>query len=303
MSSNSIIKYASRLLPTFKKDRITEDARMVETELATNTIPAYRGSVALFAPRLVKSKEIQNLTKEYFSIVGGSNTNGMVDDISDRLVNVHETVVFISNAAEKNFETSVVVDGITLYKVSLIKALELTGFISRYALRLLNFMYIQEAAATSKDASYSSRELSKAEIKELELYFSDFCRALKSLSKDPKNFVKDLDQLPNVTVGPLAEATLANVGSTKLDPVNMFTLQGFVSPIYRIGMMVAEFQVSRYKETKELKTNLELRKIFLENLRTTGNFDEATQKEIDIIQSRIDRCAEQIRKAEEKVGM
>ena len=68
-------------------------------------------------------------------------------------------------------------------------------------------------------------------------------------------------------------------------------------------MMFAEFQVSRYKEAKELKTNLELRRLYLESFRASGQQDEGTQKEINIIQSRIDRCSEQIRKAEENVGM
>lgn len=303
MSSNFILKYSSSLLPTFKKDRIVEDARVVETELSTNTIPVYQSSADMFAPRLVKSKEASAIMKNYFSIVGGNNSKGMVADIADRLKNVHENVVKISDLAQKDFETSIVVDGITLYKVSLIKALELCGFISRYSLRLLNYMYILEASAVNKQDSYVSQQLSKGEIKELELYMSDFCRAIKSMSKDPKSFQKDLDSLPSVSVGPMSEATLANIGSTRLDPANIFAVNGFISPVYRFGMMIAEIQVSRYKEAKELKTNLELRKIFLENLRATGQFDEATQKEIDIIQSRIDRCTEKIRKAEESVGM
>lgn len=68
-------------------------------------------------------------------------------------------------------------------------------------------------------------------------------------------------------------------------------------------MMVANYQVARYKEAVELKTNLELRKIFLEGLQANGQADAVVQKEIEIIQSRIDNCAEQIRKEEEKVGM
>ena len=68
-------------------------------------------------------------------------------------------------------------------------------------------------------------------------------------------------------------------------------------------MMFAQSQVSRYKEAKDLKTNLELRKLYLDSIKASGQGDETLQREIDIIQSRIDRCAEQIRKEEEKVGM
>lgn len=304
MSSSNILSYASKLLPIFKKDRITDDARVVKTELNTNTIPSYENSKDLFSPRFVRSKVIEKYSREYFTMLGGTNSKGMVADIAFRLQSIENVVDVIADDAEKKFENSVIVDGMTLAKVSTIKALELCGFISRYSLRFLNYLYILETSASgANNDEYVSQQLSKGEIKEIELYFSDYCRSLKVLSKDSKNFLKDLDTLPNVTISPLAEATLANIGSTKLDPLNIFSLSGFISPVYRIGMMVAEMQVSRYKETKELKTNLELRRLYLESFRENGKFDEATQKEIDVIQSRIDRCTEQIRKTEEKVGM
>ena len=68
-----------------------------------------------------------------------------------------------------------------------------------------------------------------------------------------------------------------------------------------LKFLVDDFDVC--KEAVELKTNLELRKIFLEGLQANGQADAVVQKEIEIIQSRIDNCAEQIRKEEEKVGM
>lgn len=304
MSSNFILNYASKLLPVFKKDRIVEDARVIETELKTNTIASYESAADIFKQSAIRSKTIIDLSKSYSSNMGGSNNKGMVSDISFRLTNILAVVEMIGSDAQKQFEASVVVDGITLHKVSLIKALELCGFISRYALRLLNYLYILETSSLGGHSEeYISKQLSKGDIKELELYFSDFCRALKSLSREPKNFIKELEKLPDVSVGPNSEGTLSNIGTTKLDPLDIFSMTGFISPVYRIGMMFAEYSVSRYKETKELKTNLELRRLYLDNCKASGKADEGMQKEIDIIQSRIDRCSEQIRKAEEKVGM
>ena len=301
--SNPILNYASRLLPTFKRDRIEEDGRILATELATNTIPAYESSAASFLPKDVKSKEVKRFFDDYNREMGGHPLKGMVADISLRLVKVSNVVDLIRTASEKEFETSIVVDGITLYKVSLIKSLELCGFISRYALRMLHYLYILETAAATKDEGYTSTQISRGEIKELQGFFHDFCRALRALSRDDKSFVKDLESLPSVTVGPAAEATLANIPTTKLDPLNIFQVQGFVSVVYRVQMMFAQSQVSRYKEAKDLKTNLELRKLYLDSIKAFGQGDETLQREIDIIQSRIDRCAEQIRKEEEKVGM
>lgn len=301
--SNPILNYASRLLPTFKRDRIEEDGRILATELATNTIPAYKSSAQSFSSKDVKSKEVKKFFDDYQREMGGQGARGMVVDVSLRLEKIANVVDLIRMAAEKEFETSVVVDGITLYKVSLIKSLELCGFISRYALRLLHYFYILETGAAQKNDAYASSQISRGEIKELQTFFPDFCRALKALSRDDKSFIKDLESLPSVTVGPSAEATLANIPSTKLDPLGMFQVQGFVSIVYRVQMMWQQGQVSRYKEAKDLKTNLELRMLYLDSIKASGHGDESLQREIDVIQSRIDRCAEQIRKEEEKVGM
>lgn len=301
--SNQILNYASRLLPTFKRDRIEEDGRIVATELATNTIPAYQSSAQTFQTKDVTSKEVKQYFTQYNSEMGGNPTKGMIFDVAQRLEKIASVVDLIRIASEKEFETSIVVEGITLYKVSLIKSLELCGFISRYALRILHYFYILETAAATKNESYTSTQISRGEIKELQAFFPDFCRALRALSKDDKNFIRELEKLPSVTVGSSAEATLSNIATTKLDPLNIFGVTGFVKVIYRVQMMFAQSQVSSYKEAKDLKTNLELRKLYLEGIKSTGQADESTQREIDIIQSRIDRCAEQIRKEEEKVGM
>lgn len=304
MSISGIMKFTGSLLPTFKKDRLLEDARVVKTELVNYTIASYETSYELLASNKLASKDIKEYEKRYFVKMGGRNAKGMVADIYTRLQEILKVVNVIETAVEKNFETSIVVDGITLYKVSLIKGLETCGFISRYANRFLNYLYILESAAVKSDTSYTFKQLSKGEVKELETYFDDFCAALKALSKDHKNFQKELENTPNVTVGPNSEATLAGFSSLKLDPVNMFAVNGFVNPIYRIGMMIAEWQVARYKEAKELKTVLELRRLYLENMKNNSMEDEdGIQREIDVIQNRVDRCNEVIRKTEEKVGM
>ena len=303
MSIKSILGFSSELLPIFKKDRIIEDARIVQTELISYTVPAYKNSYELFKSNKIASKTIKDLEKRYFDRTGSKNPAGMVADIYTKLDRVVHVVETVSMAAEKQFESSIVVSGITLYKVSLIKALETSGFVSRYALRLLNYLYVLETEAVKAETSYTNKQLNKGEIKELDTYFYAFCDALRAFSRAGDNFQKELDKLPDVIVSPDAEATLSNFSSVKLDPLDLFTVNGFVNPVYRIGMMVAEIQVTRYKEAKELKTALELRRMYLENQKNNGVEDEGMQREIDVIQNRIDRCAETIRKAEDKVGM
>lgn len=102
--SNPILNYASRLLPTFKRDRIEEDGRILATELATNTIPAYESSAASFLPKDVKSKEVKRFFDDYNREMGGHPLKGMVADISLRLVKVSNVVDLIRTASEKELK-------------------------------------------------------------------------------------------------------------------------------------------------------------------------------------------------------
>lgn len=298
-----ILKYAASLLPNFKKDRLLEDARIVRTELQNSTTPSYKQAMDVLNNKVV-SKEIKAIEKEYFRAVGATNSKGMVADIWFRMLQVEKIASTIEGLVEKDFENEVVVAGITLYKVSLIKTLELISFSSRYSLRLLNYLYILETEATTGEQSYLAKQLSKGEINELRSRLSVFGRILKTFTEGNRDFVKTIRAVPDVLVNEDTEAALATFGALKIDPAGVHNLQGFaMNPIYHIGLIVAEYQSNKYKENKELKSNLELRLMNLVSIRDTGQADPGVEREIEMVQSRIDKLSESIRKQEESVGL
>lgn len=299
----SVIKYAASLLPNFKKDRLLEDVQMVRTELQNNSIPAYR-SASEVLDRRVKSKEFKEIEKEYFKAVGSVNSRGMVFDISQRLPQIEKVVAAAEGLVEKEFETEIVVAGVTLYKVSIIRTVELISFVSRYSLRLLNYLYQLETMEVTKEQNSSVTQLSKGEIAELKNGLNLFGRALKSFTTGNKDFVQTLKTVPDVLVNEDTEATLATFAPNKVDPTGIHGLQGFFyNPIYHIGLIVAEHQSVRYKEQQELKLNLELRLMNLKIVQDTGDQDPSLEKEIQMTQSRIDKLSERLRKTEESVGL
>lgn len=298
-----ILKYAASLLPNFKKDRLLEDARIVRTEIQNTTLPSYKQAMDVLNNKVV-SKEIKAIEKDYFRAVGSTNTKGMVADIWFRMSQIEATAISIENLIEKDFENEIVVAGITIYKVSLIKALELISFTSRFSLRLLNYLYILETQAATGEQSYLSKQLSKGEINDIHTRLGTFGRTLKSFTSSNKDFVETIRTVPDILVNEDTEATLATFGALKIDPTGMHNLQGFsMNPIYHIGLIVAEYQSNKYKENKELKSNLELRLMNLVSIRDTGHGDAGVEKEIEMVQSRIDRLSETIRKQEESVGL
>ena len=133
---------------------------------------------------------------------------------------------------------------------------------------------------------------------------SVFGRVLKAFTEGNRDFVRTVRAVPDVLVNEDTEAALATFGALKIDPTGVHNLQGFaMNPIYHIGLIVAEYQSNKYKENKELKSNLELRLMNLVSIRDTGQADPGVEREIEMVQSRIDKLSESIRKQEESVGL
>ena len=298
-----ILKYVNSLLPNFRKDRLLEDARIVRTELQNSTITSYRSAMDVLNNKVI-SKDFKQIEKNYFTAVAAANSKGMVADIWTRMTQLEKIATTVEALIEKDFEGEVVVAGITLYKVSLIKTLELISFSSRYALRLLNYLYIVETEATTGEQSYLVNQLSKGEVNDLYSKMNVFGRALRTLTTGHKDFVKSIRDVPDVLVNEDTEAALATFGAIKIDPTGLHALQGFTkNPIYHLGLIVAEYQSTKYKENKEFKLNLELRLMNLTTIRDSGQSDPGIEREIEMVQSRIDKLSETIRNSEESAGM
>jgi hypothetical protein len=162
-------------------------------------------------------------------------------------------------------------------------------------------VYVHEVAAINADPMYIRDNLSPGQIKEVQANFADFAKAISIFGDDAKKVEQLFEAMPDVSFGKDPEMTAQTLGENKVNP---FGVMGFsratLNPIYHVRLMIAEYQADRYKEAQELKQVLELRVLSLEYANKKMP-DVKLEKEIEYTQSRIDRLAEKIRKAEESV--
>lgn len=294
-----ILAFVQSLLPKFGKDRLQEDINICRTELQNITIPSYTNAANVFDKPA--SKELQAFEKQWGSLIKVRAKGNMIASIKVKLEEVETTLGLIEKYTDSEFETEVVVAGMTVLKGTLVRMVEIADFVSTYALRFLNYAYISETTAVNGKPGAVGSDLSPAEIKLIKTHFIEFCIALNALSRPEKETEKLLTAIPEVLVNARGEAALKVFGEAKVDPLGVFQVKGFTgNPIYRVGMIVAEIQANRYKRAKDLKTVLELRMLDLQQSRS-GQSDPALEREIDVIQSRIDSLDEKIRRAEESV--
>ena len=291
------IKYVAGLLPQFGKSRLQEDIRLVSTELQTVTIPAYKQ--ALPALKNAESKKITELQAKFRSVRNSDKNKPLVAAILEKLEELKPTIAFIERVVEDDFEVEVIVAGITLQKATVLRMLELATFISAFSLRLLNYLYILESAQRDSDTGYTAAQTNPHEIKLLESHIFEYSLALHALAQPEDKLDKTLKTIPDVLVNDRGQAAVASMANA--DPLQVFNVQGFTyNPIYHVGLMVATWQGERYKRNKDLKAVLELRLLRLQRDKAQGH-DPGIDKEIETLQSRIDRLTDSLNKVEESV--
>lgn len=294
-----ILAFVKNLLPKFGKDRLQEDINICKNELQNTVIPSYEAAASALST--LQSKEAKEFEKLWFTYVKTAKKGSLVTSIQKKLQDIQPMLDMVENYTQKEFESEIIVAGMTVLKSTLVRMIEIADFTTTYSLRFLNYLYVLETTHILGEPGKVGSSLTPGEINLIKTHFVEFCIAVNALAKDPRQAEKVLETVPEILVNTRGEAALKVFGESKVDPLNVFQVKGFThNPIYRVGLMVAEFQANRYKKAKELKSILELRLLNLQQIKA-GNPEAQVDREIDIIQSRIDALDEKIRKAEESV--
>lgn len=287
-------EYLKQLLPFFGTDRAVEDARVTRNEISGVAIPSYELAMEVFKTTL-KSKRALDYAGMYKMLVG-NHKNTFVYDISERLKKLLKVLDAIDSELSKGFEAKIVTASMSLHKANVLRVLEGIGFVSKYAVSLLNVIYVEETAAFGK-THQNAPDVTPGELARLDKYFTDFCQTLLNITsvsmpeqafkEIPASSLGDMDNLRGV------------FGDKKVDPFNVFTTSNFRgNPIYFARSVIAEWQMDRYKHTQEQKKLLELRLLHLQR-RQQNNPDAGLERDIELTSGRVASMAEKLRKQEE----
>lgn len=298
-----IANYLSSLLPSFGKDRVIEDCRLTRSEIKDVTHPSYESALPVLKSWKFKSDAIKGHETTFDRMVKKAKSGNMVVAIEAAFKPILENLDAAEALIIKTYSDDVAGAGLTYLKANLLQFVEAVGFVSKYARKLLLYIYICETAEYGVDGGTILNEsLTKAEISWLTNNFVSFCTALNIVSGNPAHVKKAIEDVPDILVTSDNMSTLSStVGEAKLDPFQMKLIPIWMNPIYHVGMMVAEWQASRYKAAKEEVKLVELRKLNLMKL-SEGKPDAHIQREIAYMESRIQGINFRIAEMEKKNG-
>ncbi len=289
-------KIISALLPSFEKDRLISDIRITRGELE-ELHDAYQEAAKLLKSWKFQDKDVLDKINMFKRVVGTS-TNPVVF-ISDNLKTVSQNLQTAEDQAAIIFGNVIAGRGLTFKQATVVRYCDAIFLVSKYARKFLNYIYVAESLQYREDGAKLSDSITAYEKRWLDEKFMDFCNALKSATDEPKKVLAGIEGIPEIEIASSNLASLKEtVGEAALDPLKMGFIASKANPIYWVRMVVAEYQVRRYKEMKEEVTLLQLRRMQLEKLKN-GKNDANLEKQIQYVESRTQALSYEIAKMEE----
>lgn len=286
------------LLPkTFKRSDVVQRSERVIEDVTLHVLPNWRTAADVWKVVTPKNAEAKKLISEIMRDLKGSGS--FADRVLDRFENAVKILSFIGDYSEKIFSTNEASMGLSYAKITLMRSLQAADFAAKYSRSLLNYLCYLE---TSKDEKTGAPFKKEIEFVRDNTY--NFCVALNAFQTEPKDFEKHLKSLPEASVSGLSEMTLVQtLGLSKFDPFGLRNFAVTWNPFYHIALMVAEYQSSSYREAEEETRLLQQRLLQLQQLSEGGQSDASVEKEIDVLQNRINGLKFKLSQMEEDYAL
>lgn len=295
-------QYLKSLLPNFGRDQVLEDLTITKDEIKEVTQPAFEQAARVFKGWKFKSKVLETQFQTFDRLVKHQGSLNPIQVIAAVWPAVLQNLDNKEEMVKKHFSEEIAGAGLTYFKSNILQFVEAAAFVSKFARKFLNYVYVYETAEYEGGDEEIATGLTPFDSEWVAANLISFCTALNVVSGNPQQVQKQMSEIPEITVTSDNESTLEHtVGLAKLDPMQMRLIPLVMNPIYHVRMFVAEWQATRYKEAKEELKLLELRKLNLEKI-SEGKQDAAAQKQIEYMQGRVENQAYKLSKMEKAYG-
>ena len=296
-----LFDFIRTLSPRIDRQTVVEDIEVTQKEMTTGVIPAYQSAQIFFKASGFQSDEVKSLQTIFYRNYtkrDSKKQENFLAEIAVKLPYVRENLEYIDNQIDDLFSRDIIKEGLTLRKAAMIRAVDHISFMSRYAIDLINLIYVLEAKHRQTDVEVEYQTNAKAqELTQKNLFV--FAKMLEVYGMKPDDFKKQFFGLPEAVVNEQTFQHVSALYRDSGDPIPQDAVSGFEgNPIYHIRLNIAEWQADRYKSFKDKKKMLELRLMHLKMLEQDKK-DPSLEKEISYIQQRVESIDYKLKKMED----
>lgn len=298
--------FIKKICDKISKTTIVDDCEETKKDLDV-CVQSYASAETFFKVTKFSSPEVNSYSKEFMSLLEKHKklpkAATFIGEISQRLTNVQQNLIVLSNMAEEIFEKNIFSESLTVQQAVVMRGVSSISWASRYAIDLLNFIYRSEEINRLKEGRSVSEDeietIPPAIYKMINDGGKKFASVLNIYGVPNEEFMKSLSVSSTIVINSKTKDNLSKVYTElELDPFAHKYASGFIgSPIYMVRMAIAAWQVERHNARKEKKKQLELRLLHLRALADKKN-DIKLEREIEYLQNRIDKMDAHIRDVE-----
>ncbi len=287
--SLNLSSFIKSMLPSFNKSDVEADL-----EISLEHIPVilenYGSLNSVISVTPIQSKESKDLIKDFYKDISKvkaklSRNNNIALDMVTLMTNVKANGDYLLDIISDSINDTIMSQALTAYNANLLRTVPHYYFMTRYAMDLLNYIYVKEVehSKTEIDKSY---KLNKKQEEFLTKNVWVFARLISLYGSDHSHFKKEAESLSDVTIPKDdVETVVQQFASDKLDVFNNLP-NGFIgSPIYSVRLIFAQWEADRYRSLKNKRKLLELRLLHLKLIKEQGISDQSTEREIGHLQS------------------
>lgn len=295
------VDFLKSLLPTFTKDRLTQDLVVTREEFENHVEPAYTEfkknfkDYKLSAPALNAYQTRFNNTVE-FKYSG----NWVVAMWDNALKHLPSKLTVTETMLEEGKTGDFARAAMTARDLNATQMAEVLSFATRYARRFLNFIIQTELNHLEQKEELSG--MTKGEVMWLNDGFSAFLVVINFLTLKKATVEEMIDAIPDVLVNEANIRDVKAVSGDALDPFRFGFIPVKLNPIYHLGMRVAEYQAARYHEAQAEHQALSTKILYLRK-RADGKNDARLEAVIEKYDAALAKKSYEIAKMEEKYGM
>lgn len=286
--------YVKTLAPELTKEVVLEDARLTVTRLKDDILPAYEQAAKLMVKWKFNDEAIRNAQSEFKKTWVNHKDTRMVAPSDNFIVILSKCIpVFVRNLEKVSeiiadtWSEDVRPKGLTFKNANLLQFVEISSFVSKYMLSLLDFVYVSETAAVDEDTKVDDN-FNQKQLENIKSNYAAFLDGVNICGYRDGQIEELLNVIPDITVHGTSEDSIKSAhGQKSTDPMNMSFIPISLNPIYHIRMGIAAWQISNFKASKEEVKLLQLRLLYLQRA-ADGKKDARLEKEISYLKDLVD---------------
>jgi hypothetical protein len=284
---NIVQRFVQSLLPTFKRSRVLTDIRTTRSDFE-RLQPLYDEAATTFANWKFKNPLVKERLEQFGEIVKGRDSDNALVHIAKNIPTILKNLDAVESLAEKVLTDNIVGAGLNYKQAVLLRYVDATFLVAKYARTLLGFVMAYESAEFKENSIDPDESITKAERAYLVKQGLDFCRAYAAIIGAPTQTLDKLNDVPEIEINKSDTAFVASSQGDRVDPFRMGFVATNANPIYFVRMLVAEWEHKRFQETKADVQLLELRLLQMKKLQK-GQPDASLERQITYMENRVQK--------------